>query len=500
MIRALWFLAKLALVIVVARWFMEHPGDLRVEWLGYVVETTVFLAVVALLAVIGVAVVLYKLVSAILGAPGSWSRWSTGRRREAGLRALARGWTAVAAGDAPAARRYAGEAERRLRDPELTELLAAQAAQLSGDDRSAEQHFRAMLERPETAFLGVRGLLNKAMREGDRNEALRLARRAHDLRPRTPWVLSTLFDLEARSGNWARAQQALEEGERVGVIPAADARRHRATVLLERSFEAELEGNRSDALTFAGKAFDLQPAFAPAAARVAKLLARNGKHKQAARAVERAWKLEPHPDLAEAYRAADPYGDKEPKHQLRRFERLLEKNPDRYDGHVAAAEAALNAKMWDSARTHLGKALAIRPSARVYQLLAELAQKEHGDTAGARDWLEKAASAPRDAHWACERCRTSVPGWRGICPSCGAFDTMEWQRPPEPTGALVPLRSDSTAPLAVTVVDAKDANGGRQEERPGTGAEPIAGGAPPQTEPGTAAAPHGEEERKQSAA
>ena len=75
MIRALWFILKVAIVIAIAVWFIEHPGDLRVDWLGYVVETTVFLGTVVLLAVIGVAVGLYKLLRAVLGAPGRWSRW-----------------------------------------------------------------------------------------------------------------------------------------------------------------------------------------------------------------------------------------------------------------------------------------------------------------------------------------------------------------------------------------------------------------------------------------
>jgi HemY protein len=467
MIRALWFIAKLAIVIAIAVWFIEHPGDLRIDWLGFVVETTVFLATVALLAAIGVAIVLYRVVRAILGAPGRWGRWSGRRHREAGLRALARGWTAVAAGDAPAARRYAAEAERHLRDPELTQLLSAQTAQLSGDERSAEQHFRSMAERPETAFLGVRGLLNRAVQEGDRDEALRLARRAHDLRPRTPWVLTTLFDLEARAGNWERAQQILGEAERAGAIPEMEARRHRAAVLLERSFEAELDGKAAEALTHAGRAFDLQPAFAPAAARVARLLARNGKHKQAMRAVERAWKLEPHPELAEAAREAAP--DQDPLAAVKRFERLLSLSPDRHEAHVALAEASLRARLWGEARNHLAKALAIRPSARVYRLLAELAESEHGDTAGARDWLDKAATAPRDAHWACERCRAPAPGWRGICPSCGSFDSLEWRRPPEPTGALVPVAPDAEGPLAVTVVDAPEPEAAQPEVPPGDG-------------------------------
>ena len=46
-----------------------------------------------------------------------------------------------------------------------------------------------------TRFLGLRGLLTQALREDEQGRALELVREAHDMRPRTPWVLPSLFDL-----------------------------------------------------------------------------------------------------------------------------------------------------------------------------------------------------------------------------------------------------------------------------------------------------------------
>ena len=45
--------------------------------------------------------------------------------------------------------------------------LAAQAAQLNGDELAARKYFTAMLDRPETRFLGLRGLLTQALKTGD---------------------------------------------------------------------------------------------------------------------------------------------------------------------------------------------------------------------------------------------------------------------------------------------------------------------------------------------
>ena len=64
------------------------------------------------------------------------------------------------------------KADGLLNEPPLTMLLSAQAAQLNGDDGAATGYFEAMLERKETEFLGLRGLLNHALKRDDRVKAL----------------------------------------------------------------------------------------------------------------------------------------------------------------------------------------------------------------------------------------------------------------------------------------------------------------------------------------
>src|SRR5215470_15299025 len=142
---------------------------------------------------------------------------------------------AVAAGDAQEARRYAKRADLLLADPPLTLLLSAQAAQLDGDEGAAKKFFAAMLERRETEFLGLRGLLNQALRAGDQGAALRLAERAAALRPDAQWVILSRFDLEVREGHWEAARQTLARAARRRLVPPERARRQRGVILYELS-------------------------------------------------------------------------------------------------------------------------------------------------------------------------------------------------------------------------------------------------------------------------
>ena len=319
MTRAIWFLIKLAIVVALAIYLVEHPGAVTIDWLGFVINTSFAMLLLVVVVLVGIAALAYRLWRGIRSAPGAFGRARSARKRERGYRALTRGMVAVAAGDAAGARRFAREADTMLRDPPLTMLLSAQAAQFNGDEKAAERYFHTMLDMPETAFLGVRGLLTQSIRDGNQTQALQLARRAKSLQPQTPWVLTTLFDLETRAAQWGRAEQTLQDAVKAGASrptrPPSPRRLAAGTQL-----RGGAEGHHDAALSHATAAAKLEPAFPPAASRLARLLARTGKHKKGAKVIERAWSTRPHPELAEAYRDISP--DTDPLVQVKRFERL----------------------------------------------------------------------------------------------------------------------------------------------------------------------------------
>src|SRR6266404_2527328 len=224
MLRTLFFFLKLAILLAVAVWLAERPGQVSLVWLGYRIDTSVgiLLALVLVLAVI--VALLYRLWRFLVRSPRQIARARHDKRRREGYRALTQGMVAVAAGDAAEARRQSKKAGLLLDEPPLTLLLAAQAAQLDGDEAAARRYFEAMLERPETSFLGVRGLLMQAMRGGDDRAALSLAGRALAERPNTPWAAESLLDLQLRAGQWQAAAVTLKQAGRPRRGDAAGAR------------------------------------------------------------------------------------------------------------------------------------------------------------------------------------------------------------------------------------------------------------------------------------
>jgi HemY protein len=422
MIRRLLTFAVLAGLLVAATvWLADRPGSVTLRWEGWRVDTTVPVLVLAVLALIAVVNTLFRLAGAVVAGPGRFLAGRRVRRTEAGFRALSDGMAALAAGNSREARKLAKRADRLLADSSLTALLSAQVA--GGPE--AERHYQRLAERPETAVLGLKGLTDIAMKQGERAKALEFAARAWSLGGTVDGLAATLFDLQAGAGQWTEAEATLAEAKRRKLLSGADLLHRQALVALERAIQAERDGKGAAALEFALAAHRADPILVPAAVKAAAALHRAGKTRKAESVLAATWEAQPHPDLIEAALALAPM---EPAlDKVKRVEKLVRLAPDSACGHAALAEVALAAKLWGQARTHLEKAAELRPSAGLYILLARLEREEKGDENAARDWLMKAAGAAAEPAWTCQACAKPADSWSALCPTCGAVDSLAWR-------------------------------------------------------------------------
>ena len=452
MARALWFLFVLGLLVIAAVWLADNPGSVTLHWQDYRLDTSVALLLVAVALIAAAAAAAYRLWRFIRRAPASLSRAGRERRRRRGYLALTQGLVAVAAGDAEEARHQVKRADGLLDDPPLTLLLSAQAAQLAGDEGTGGKYFAAMLDRPETEFLGLRGLLIQAIKRGDRNEALGLARRAYGLKPKSAWVASNLFALQTGAGLWADAETTLARSVRNTLVEATEGRRRRAVLAYQRSLEAGDRERGAEALKRARAAHGLDPGFIPAAVRLARLLIGAGRARKAAAVIEDTWSRAPHADLLDAYWAARGAADGLEK--VHAAERLAKFNPDHVESHLAMAAAALEAPLWGEARKHLEAAGGTDPSARVCRLMAALEESEHENMARAHEWLMRASVAERDPAWVCEHCGNAVAQWSALCGKCDGFDSFAWRMPPR-VAVLAAGDAGTPAPAALPAAPAQ---------------------------------------------
>jgi HemY protein len=300
MIRLIVFLAIAIALSLLATWLADHPGRAALTWGGTHVETSLAVLVIGVLLVGVVLTILFEIVRLLRAAPRRWGARRRHARTEKGYHALTQGLVAAAAGDTAAAKACNRRADRLLGHAPSTLLLSAQAAQLEGDEGTARLTFQEMLRHGETEFLGLRGLLAQAIKDGDDETALRLARRAYLRRPNTPWVLTTLFALQARAGLWSEAESTIADMARHKLIDRATATRRRAILLHQQAAAQQTAGRPYEALRLAQKAHKLQPDLAPLAVQANALAEQTNQPRVAGKVIEAAWKARPHPALAKA--------------------------------------------------------------------------------------------------------------------------------------------------------------------------------------------------------
>ena len=395
MIRILLFVVGIIAAALAFGWLADRPGAITVEWLGYEIKTSAFVGALALAALVTVLMLAWALLRYLFTRPAAMAAYMQERRRRQGFDALTRGLLAIGVGDRSQAQRYASVARRNLPNEPLTALLKAQAAQLKGDRASARRTFQAMLDRPETELLGLRGLFLEAKRGNDNDAARALAEQAVRTDPRAGWSVNALFDMQARAGDWEGALATLAVARKHGNVEAEVALRRRAVLLTAEA--RDLESSQPDkALALANEALRLAPSLIPAAEIAGRLLASKGETRQASRLVARTWKLAPHPDLATVYAFAKP--GESPRERLKRVEYLASLTPGDIEGQIAIAVAAIEARDWQTAEAALSPYLHDRPPARVCALMARVEAGE-GNKGREREWLARAVRGPRDRAW-----------------------------------------------------------------------------------------------------
>jgi HemY protein len=434
----LWSLAKVLVFIAIvagltlgAGLLTEAGGGLRIAFGGWEFNLgplQAVLAVLALVAAVFILMLLAGLVVAVIrflsGDETAISRYFDRSRERRGFNALSEALIALASGEGRVALARAAKAERLLRRPEVTTLIAAQAAASLGDIAKAKEAYKRLLENDRSRFVGIRGLMQLKLAEGDTETALKLARKAFETNPRHEETQDILLKLQVGAQDWKGARATLGAKYRAGALPREVFRRRDAVLALQEARGVIEEGASIEAREAAIAANRLSPDLIPAAALAARGLAAKGDAKGAARVLKAAWKARPHPDLAAAFAAIVP--EETPAERLSRFRPLLALRPDADETRLLEAELLIAAEDFPAARRALGDLPTRHPTARSLTLMAAIERGAGSDEAVVRGWLARAVAAPRGPQWTCEACNTPHAQWMPVCSHCGGFDTLAW--------------------------------------------------------------------------
>ena len=404
--RRILFVVVAAAVVLAVAWALAGlPGRLTANVGDITFEAASPIVALGLLFGFVLLYALFRLLGAAGRLPRTLRRRAAARRRKAGDAATTRTLLALAAGETGEARREAGRARRFLGDTPATLLLAAEAGRIAGRTDEAEAAFRALAERDDAAFLGLRGLLRHAVEREDWQEAAVLARRAEAVQPGAAWLRHERARLAVRSEKWSDA------------LSLADPDAPKAA-LATGAADAEVDASRATRL--AKQAWQDDPSLAPAALAYARRLRAAGRESRALATIRHSWSIAPHPELA-AFALA-PVSD--PLARMQAARKLTEANPEHAESRLLLARSALDAGLTGEARRYAEAARAAGLNQRrLWLLLADIDEAEGTDQ---RESLRHAATAEPDPGWLCSACHTAHAEWHPSCQSCFTVGSLRW--------------------------------------------------------------------------
>ena len=450
LIKIIFFFCVVAALAWGANLLLQAEGGLQIRALGTELNPGPLESVLLLVLMVFVVWLALKVLALLLavwkflnGDETALSRYFDRNRERKGFDALSEGMMALASGEGNIALAKAAKAEKYLKKPALTNLLTAQAAEMAGDTRKAEETYRKLVEDERTRFVGVRGIMKQKLAAGDTETALQLAEKAFALKPKHQDTGDVLLRLQAEKEDWTGARKTLNTKLRNGQLPR-DVHKRRDAVLALSEAKDILDDDKSiEAREAAIEANRLSPDLIPAAVMAANGYIAQGKPRYATRVLKKAWEARPHPDLAATFAAIVP--DETPMARIKRFAALTKINPDHPETKMLLSELHIANEDFPAARRALGDLVETDPDARSVTLMAVIERGEGATDTVVKGWLARAISVPRGPQWICESCQHIHNEWKPICENCSSFDTLEWKRPPlsevaSPTGVqMLPL-------------------------------------------------------------
>ena len=467
LLKVLVFLAIIALLTFGGYLLRDMSGGMQITVAGTEYTLTALQSVIALGVLVVAVWLFFKLLSLLVatlhflnGDETALSRyWDKGRERK-GYQALSDGLMALASGEGRLALAKAARAEKYLQKPELTDLLVAQAAEMSGDTHKAAEAYKRLLSNQPTRFVGVRGIMKQKLSEGDTDTARKLAEKALALRPKHEEVQDTLLRLQAQAEDWAGARKTLSTKLKTGTLPRDVFKRRDAVLALSASKGILDEGATVEQQEQAIEANRLSPDLVPAAAMAARAYIAKGKKRPAARLLKKTWESQPHPDLAHAFAEIEP--EESAAERVKRFDQLARLKPLDDETRLVMAELSIVAEDFPEARRWLSDMVERAPDARALTLMAAIERGEGAADKVVQGWLAKALTAPRGPQWVCDSCNHIHADWAPVCEHCSSFDTLSWKRPETPEAAS--LAAAHMLPLITGALEDKPAETAEETE------------------------------------
>jgi HemY protein len=234
MIRLLVIFLILLASILLGVQLSRDPGYLLIALNRWTIETTLWVAVIALILLFFLLHTLLGLVSKISRSPSAFRHWQAQRRMQKAQAKTQQGLIEFSEGYWAQAKDHLIKALPNTDSPLLNYLTAARAAQEMGDNKLRDDYLREAQQSMPDAKIAVeltQAQLQLANKQWE--QALATLRHLQDLAPHHPYVLKLLMHLYQEVRDWPQLLTLLPELKKYRVISDSDHDRLRHQIYKE---------------------------------------------------------------------------------------------------------------------------------------------------------------------------------------------------------------------------------------------------------------------------
>lgn len=370
------------LLLFVSIWLGLHlhgdPGYILVTFRHWTLETTVWVAIAAVLITFVLLHIFFLSYKKTIHLPASWRHWLIKHRAGRARKKTTQGLIEFSEGHWKSAKTHLMQALPDADTPLINYLVAARSAQELGDSKLRDNYLREAQQSMPDAKIAVeltQAQLQIAHHQWE--QALATLRHLHDLTPHHPYVLKLLARLYEAIADWPQLIKLLPELTRNKALSETDFNtlQHRAYLECMRGYIQHTEWDALHKLVESlPKKLKLDPTLIAIYSRA---LMQQHKDAEAEACLRRAFQKNYHDNLITCYSELKPACVK-----IHVLESLLKHHTHSPALHRCLGKFYIAQQLWGKARTHLDQSLVLSDAPETYAVLGELLEALH-DISGA---------------------------------------------------------------------------------------------------------------------
>lgn len=405
MIKILKFFIYLTLIVFPIVWVSNYPGEVKIIWRNYFIETTVIGLSVVLFLVLVTTIFIYMVYNKITTIPEKFRFKKREKNFKLTKKSLSKLANSIVKNDSRDIEVQARLISKYLGDQTFSSFIISQNALKDKDYKKAEKFLNLLSKSEEGKFIAYKNFAQISMQKSQNKKALNFLKKAKEIDPKNLWVSENLSVLLAKEEKWIEAARVLDHS------------RPTNSNLLSKKVGFLIESG-IDPL----EAYKISYDSIPAATKVIEYYIKNNNIKKALLTLEKCWPRHRYLKMIEQF--MHPKNDN--KVALQRYKsihKVIKSDLSFDETKFALAFAATEAKLWGKAHYFLQMIDKKNIDERIFNLWLKL--KKNSKNIVIPQFSEKPQKSPL---WKCLICSSEFKDWNMKCKECGSIDSIRWPK------------------------------------------------------------------------